>query len=52
MAAQIGIMIMSGAWDGTLFSFSSEAGHGVWENGAWVIRIGRNADNELCQKKK
>jgi len=50
MAAQVDIMIMSGAWDGTLFSFSSEAGHGVWENGAWAIRIGRDADNDLCLK--
>lgn len=43
-------MIMSGAWDGTLFTFSEESGHGVWEDGAWIIRIGRDSDNDLCLK--
>lgn len=50
MAAQVDIMIMSGSWDGTLFTFIDESGHGIWEDGAWIIRIGRDSDNDLCLK--
>lgn len=41
-------MIMSGVRDGTPITLTEDAGHGVWEDGAWVIRVGREADNDLC----
>jgi pSer/pThr/pTyr-binding forkhead associated (FHA) protein len=41
-------MVMSGVDDGLLLSFSTENGDGLPEPEAWVIRMGRRDDNDIC----
>ncbi|MDZ4765492.1 MAG: FHA domain-containing protein [Chloroflexota bacterium] len=45
--AKLDLTIMSGVRDGTPLSLSNTVGHGIWENGVWVVRVGRNSDNDL-----
>lgn len=48
MDKSVEIMVMSGVEDGLTFRFASENGDGVTEPEAWLIRMGRRDDNEIC----
>jgi predicted component of type VI protein secretion system len=47
LKAKIDLTIMSGVRDGTPIALSRESGHGVLTNGEWVIRLGKNPDNDI-----
>ena len=41
-------MVMSGVDDGMLLRFSAENGDGLTEDTAWIVRLGRRDDNDVC----
>lgn len=50
MEHKISIMVMSGVEDGRLHTCATASSDGLLEleNGAWVLRLGRHADNDIC----
>jgi pSer/pThr/pTyr-binding forkhead associated (FHA) protein len=41
-------MVMSGVDDGLVLRFSAADGDGLAEEAAWVVRMGRRDDNDVC----
>ncbi len=50
MEHKISIMVMSGVEDGQLHTCATANNDGLLEldNEAWVLRLGRHADNDIC----